>query len=99
MCPDVVLPRILERVYPALETLTETHQTHSALQALSMVAIPMFTHSHYPDGAQHLTRLLALSGALRVHYCERGEGGLPLLSSLVVGVVECCGMLPIVAVT
>eukprot|EP01134_Creolimax_fragrantissima_P007713 CFRG7713T1 len=61
ICPHKALPQLLEHVYPALETLTETHQTLAVLGCLSFVARPLLSMDNYPEGAAHLSTLLMLS--------------------------------------
>ncbi|CAG8507014.1 6948_t:CDS:10 [Ambispora gerdemannii] len=58
--PTLIFPSLLERVYPSLETLTETHRTTSSISALSLLAIPLFSRVHYPAGGKHLAPLLNL---------------------------------------
>ncbi|CAI2164709.1 4841_t:CDS:10 [Funneliformis geosporum] len=59
--PTLIFPGLLERVYPSLETLTETHRTTSSISALSLLAIPLFSRFHYPAGGKHLVHLLHLT--------------------------------------
>eukprot|EP00736_Rhodelphis_marinus_P002602 Rmarinus@m.12288 len=61
LAPDKVLPSLLPRVYAALTTLTETHQTLSAMEVLTTIVHPMFKHGLYPDGVSHLPALLELT--------------------------------------
>lgn len=56
--PEATIPPLLQTVFPALETLTETHQTCSALQMLGSIARPLVWRAHYPEGVTHLSRLL-----------------------------------------
>jgi hypothetical protein len=56
--PETAIPPLLETVFPALETLTETHQTCSALQVLGCIARPLVWRAHYPEGVTQLSRLL-----------------------------------------
>jgi len=56
--PEAVIPPLLDTVFPALETLTETHQTISALQMLGYIARPLVWRAHYPEGAAYISRLL-----------------------------------------
>lgn len=59
--PSLIFPGLLERVYPSLETLTETHRTTSALGILIDVAKPLFSRENYPAGGKHLLPLLHLA--------------------------------------
>ncbi|KAI9254007.1 hypothetical protein BY458DRAFT_521472 [Sporodiniella umbellata] len=59
--PSIIFPGLLERVYPSLETLTETHRTTSALGILIDVAKPLFSRQNYPAGGKHLLPLLNLA--------------------------------------
>ncbi|KAG9300251.1 hypothetical protein G9A89_011324 [Geosiphon pyriformis] len=58
--PSLIFPGLLERVYPSLETLTETHRTTSSISALSLLAIPLFSRIHYSPGGKNLAPLLHL---------------------------------------
>ncbi|KAL9658080.1 hypothetical protein ABK040_012994 [Willaertia magna] len=59
--PQEVFPPLMERSFYALETLTSTHQTISALETLSLVVFPLLKYSLYPEGATYLTNLLNLT--------------------------------------
>ncbi|KNC98256.1 uncharacterized protein SPPG_06655 [Spizellomyces punctatus DAOM BR117] len=59
--PESILPGLLDRIYPALETLTENHRTISCLGALYNVVLPLFNRKHYPQGGRHLPALLDLA--------------------------------------
>lgn len=59
--PELIFPGLLERIYPSLETLTETHRTSSALSILADIALPLFSRDHYPAGGKHLLPLLQLA--------------------------------------
>ncbi|RCI01929.1 hypothetical protein CU098_000361, partial [Rhizopus stolonifer] len=59
--PALVFPGLLERIYPSLETLTETHRTSSALSILADIALPLFSRDHYSAGGKHLLPLLQLA--------------------------------------
>ncbi|KAK6098331.1 Proteasome activator BLM10 [Batrachochytrium dendrobatidis] len=59
--PEAVFPSLLERVYPSLEALNETHRTISCISALNTTALSLIHSSHYPDGGHHLTSLLHLT--------------------------------------
>lgn len=59
--PSLIFPGLLERIYPSLETLTETHRTSSVLSILTDIALPLFSRDHYPAGGKHLLPLLQLA--------------------------------------
>ncbi|ORZ04733.1 hypothetical protein BCR42DRAFT_474389 [Absidia repens] len=59
--PKLIFPTLLERIYPSLETLTETHRTTSALSILTDISLPLFSRDHYPAGGKHLLPLLHLA--------------------------------------
>ncbi|KAG0049518.1 hypothetical protein BGZ83_005704 [Gryganskiella cystojenkinii] len=59
--PKLILPGVLERAYPSLESLTETHRTTSVISALGSLAVPLLNPQHYPQGGKHLTPLLHLT--------------------------------------
>jgi len=56
--PNVIFKEALERFYPSLESLTETHRTMSSISALSYLAVPMFSRDNYSQGGKHLMLLL-----------------------------------------
>ncbi|GAA5990324.1 hypothetical protein JCM11641_006250, partial [Rhodosporidiobolus odoratus] len=58
--PDLIFPSLLERAYPALETLTETHRTRAVITALSTTSPALLSRFNYPSGAKHLLPLLEL---------------------------------------
>jgi len=43
--PNKVIPVLLNRIYPALETLTESHQTLPSILALSSISVPLVRRS------------------------------------------------------
>ncbi|KAI8616672.1 hypothetical protein BC830DRAFT_1117031 [Chytriomyces sp. MP71] len=57
----IVLPKVLERVLPALENLTETHRTQACLSNLGLTIVPIVNRQLYPDGARSFVELLNLS--------------------------------------
>ncbi|KAI8578771.1 hypothetical protein K450DRAFT_245430 [Umbelopsis ramanniana AG] len=59
--PELLFPGLLERIYPSLENLTETHRTASSLSLLSHIALPLLSRQHYPAGGKHLLPLLHLT--------------------------------------
>ncbi|GAA5990546.1 hypothetical protein JCM10908_003124 [Rhodotorula pacifica] len=58
--PDLIVPSVLERAFPALETLTETHRTTACITALATISPSMISRKNYPAGAKHLIPLLEL---------------------------------------
>ncbi|KAG0355172.1 hypothetical protein BGZ54_001264, partial [Gamsiella multidivaricata] len=61
IAPRLIIPGVLERAYPSLESLTETHRTTSVISAMSSLAIPLLNRDHYPQGGKHLLPLLHLT--------------------------------------
>eukprot|EP00040_Diaphanoeca_grandis_P028219 m.163095 g.163095 ORF g.163095 m.163095 type:complete len:1879 (-) comp31279_c0_seq2:255-5891(-) len=61
LAPSEILPALMDRVYPALQTLTETHQCYAALCALSAVVRPLLWGEHFSGGLKHLIPLLQLT--------------------------------------
>lgn len=59
--PGLIIPGVLERAYPSLESLTESHRTTSVISALGALAVPMLNREHYPQGGKHLAPLLHLT--------------------------------------
>lgn len=58
--PSLVIPAVLERSFPALQGLLETHRTTACMGALSAVAIPFLSRTNYPAGSKNLLPLLDL---------------------------------------
>ncbi|KAG0312267.1 hypothetical protein BGZ99_009606 [Dissophora globulifera] len=61
IAPKLIIPGVLERAYPSLESLTETHRTVSVISAMSSLSVPMLNRDHYPQGGKHLLPLLHLT--------------------------------------
>ncbi|XP_019726122.1 proteasome activator complex subunit 4A isoform X1 [Hippocampus comes] len=62
MRPEIVIPPVLERTYPALETLTEPHQLTATLSCMIGVARSLVSGGkHLPDGPTHMLPLLMRS--------------------------------------
>ncbi|KAF9434968.1 hypothetical protein BGZ76_007123 [Entomortierella beljakovae] len=59
--PSLIIPGVLQRAYPSLESLTETHRTSSVISTMSSLAIPLLNRDHYPQGGKHLLPLLHLT--------------------------------------
>ncbi|KAI8048198.1 hypothetical protein BDF22DRAFT_703922 [Syncephalis plumigaleata] len=58
--PDAIVPSILERAIPALESLTEVHRTISVIRCLSTTASTFFHPAHYTKGMKYLGTLFNL---------------------------------------
>ncbi|XP_028809979.1 proteasome activator complex subunit 4B isoform X2 [Denticeps clupeoides] len=59
MRPELVIPPVLERTYPAMETLTEPHQLTATLSCMIGVARSLLSGGrHYPEGPAHVLPLL-----------------------------------------
>lgn len=57
--PELVIPPILERLYSALDTVTEPHRLTAALQCLVSVIRPLVSGGEaYPEGPCHVLPLL-----------------------------------------
>ncbi|TRY93382.1 hypothetical protein DNTS_032873 [Danionella cerebrum] len=57
--PELVIPPVLEKTYPALETLTEPHQLTATLSCMIGVARSLVTGGQrFPEGPTHLLPLL-----------------------------------------
>ncbi|KAF9940539.1 hypothetical protein BGZ65_006679 [Modicella reniformis] len=61
IAPKLIIPSVLERAYPSLESLTETHRTTSVISALNAIAVPLLNRESYPQGGKHLLPLLHLT--------------------------------------
>jgi proteasome activator subunit 4 len=59
--PNAVFPGLLERIYPSLQTLTETLRTSSSLSTLCMIVGPLVSRENYPQGGKHVLPLLNLT--------------------------------------
>ncbi|XP_063300040.1 proteasome activator complex subunit 4 [Pelobates fuscus] len=59
MRPELVIPPVLERTYPALETLTEPHQLTATLTCVIGVARSLVSGGRwFPEGPTHMLPLL-----------------------------------------
>ncbi|KAF3939916.1 hypothetical protein ABW19_dt0202755 [Dactylella cylindrospora] len=56
--PDLILPGILQRIYPAMQSLVEVHRTTTSLRALQVLSCIIVRQKGYRI---HTTALLALS--------------------------------------
>ncbi|XP_076868497.1 proteasome activator complex subunit 4A isoform X2 [Brachyhypopomus gauderio] len=57
--PELVIPPVLERTYPALETLTEPHQLTATLSCMIAVARSLVgSGQRFPEGPTHMLPLL-----------------------------------------
>ncbi|KAK3093564.1 hypothetical protein FSP39_017345 [Pinctada imbricata] len=62
MRPEIVVPDLLEKMYPAMENLTEPHRLIACMICVVSVARPMLTAGRwYPEGRSHILPLLNLS--------------------------------------
>lgn len=61
LAPDITLPPLMARVYQALTTLTEVHQTSSALEALAAVIYPVIRAGNFQAGVGHVSDLMELT--------------------------------------
>ncbi|KAJ3067573.1 hypothetical protein HDU98_009213 [Podochytrium sp. JEL0797] len=58
--PGLVLPKVIERVFPAMETLTETHRTRACLNNVCVTILPLLSRDLFASGAQNFLTLLHL---------------------------------------
>ncbi|TSK14769.1 Proteasome activator complex subunit 4B [Bagarius yarrelli] len=59
MRPELVIPPVLEKTYPAMETLTEPHQLTATLSCMIGMARSLVSGGrHYPEGPAHVLPLL-----------------------------------------
>lgn len=58
--PTLVLPAVLERSFPALQGLLETHRTTACMGALAAIALPLVSRGNYPAGSKSILPLLDL---------------------------------------
>ncbi|KAJ2740425.1 Proteasome activator BLM10, partial [Coemansia sp. BCRC 34301] len=59
--PDLIFEPLLETLYTAIDSVTETHRMISAMRALAKLASTLSNFSLYPEGAQHVAPLLILT--------------------------------------
>lgn len=60
--PDLVVPPLLERLYSAVDTVTEPHRLTAALQCVVSVVRPLVSGGKaYPEGPSHVIPLLMAS--------------------------------------
>ncbi len=58
---NTTAPPLLERIFRALTTLTEVHQTSSALEALASVIFPILRGADFAAGARHIPDLMEMT--------------------------------------
>ncbi|XP_076463728.1 proteasome activator complex subunit 4B-like [Babylonia areolata] len=59
---EIIVPPLLEKMYPAMETLIEPHRLISCMFCIVGAARPMLSCSkYYPDGPNHVIPLLQLA--------------------------------------
>jgi proteasome activator subunit 4 len=57
--PEIVIPPVLEKMYSALETLTEPHRLSASMQCVVSIARALVRGSkYYPEGPTHVLPLL-----------------------------------------
>ncbi|XP_060063003.1 proteasome activator complex subunit 4-like [Ylistrum balloti] len=62
MRPEIIIPTLLEKMYPAMENLIEPHRLIACMTCIVAVARPMLhNRKWYPEGRSHLLPLLNLS--------------------------------------
>ncbi|KAJ2316208.1 Proteasome activator BLM10, partial [Coemansia sp. RSA 2704] len=59
--PDMIFRPLLDTLYTAVDSVTETHRMISAMRALAKLATTLSNFAHYPEGAQHVAPLLMLT--------------------------------------
>ncbi|KAJ2721997.1 Proteasome activator BLM10 [Coemansia sp. Benny D115] len=59
--PDLIFEPLLETLYAAIDSVTETHRMISAMRALAKLASTLSNYKLYPEGAQHVAPLLILT--------------------------------------
>ncbi|XP_005100512.1 proteasome activator complex subunit 4B [Aplysia californica] len=60
--PEIVVPPLLEKMYPAMETLIEPHRLIACMICIVSVARPMLmSPKYYPEGPSHVLPLLNLA--------------------------------------
>ncbi|PWZ00606.1 hypothetical protein BCV70DRAFT_199880 [Testicularia cyperi] len=60
LCPDMIIPAVLERAFNSLEALETTHRTTAIITALSTLSPVLVSRPLYRAGGKHLLSLLQL---------------------------------------
>lgn len=58
--PDTVLPRVLEAIYAALESRTNSRNMMAAINVVVMLKNSLFNRKIYPQGATHVQNLMTM---------------------------------------
>lgn len=64
LCPKIILPIVLDMVYPALETLVEPHRLLQTLGTLLGVLIPLVKDEPDADGKTYRTHVITILNSL-----------------------------------
>ncbi|PAA46679.1 hypothetical protein BOX15_Mlig005545g5, partial [Macrostomum lignano] len=95
--PNVVVPRILDTVFPSLETLLEPHRLHDSLSCLAVTLLPLVQRSsQYSAGQRHVIPLLrALLPAIDYNDSRKSNSALSIIAHLcnMIIVADCSGMI------
>ncbi|KAJ1865957.1 Proteasome activator BLM10 [Coemansia sp. RSA 989] len=81
--PDLIFRPLLDTLYTAIDSVTETHRMLSAMRALAKLATNLSNFAHYPEGAQHIAPLLILTlPGIDVNDSAKAYFALSFISSL-----------------
>ncbi|KAL5009261.1 hypothetical protein ScPMuIL_014842 [Solemya velum] len=97
MRPEIIVPTLLEKMYPAMETLTEPHRLIACMNCMVSVTRPMLRAGKwYPEGPSHVLPLLNLSlPGIDPNDCKKTLVTFQMISTFVsmVPFVDCSGAL------
>ncbi|KAF1771043.1 hypothetical protein GCK72_002868 [Caenorhabditis remanei] len=70
LCPKIILPVVLEMVYPALETLVEPHRLLQTLETLLGVLIPLVNDEPDENGKTYRIHVITILNSLLPCYLD-----------------------------
>ena len=94
LCPKIILPVVLEMVYPALESLVEPHRILQTLETLLGVLIPLVKDEPDENGKTYRIHVITIINLLLPCYLDCNDISKCMVTYQIIGVIV--NMIPIV---